>query len=442
LLAHSEQKQRREQQERERTVDLGKLIEKQAVRIERGDRESVEDRVVAYSERAALYQSNNDLDHAVADYTEAIRLDSGRAESLNNRCVAYTIQGDLKLAIADCTAAIGLDPHSAAGFKQRGLVNFIAANYEAAASDFQIAQQLQPHDVYSVAWLNLAREHAGDSRAWTELRRTGAAWSKSPEWPLAMLHLFLSGGARQWMLAADSVDPCQAKFYAGEWHLLRGARAAAIIALNQAAADSCSNKTPEHLAAVVELTRLDDILRERAERKEREAVEYRRKTNEQQMRQLNFENLVQSKRDSLAQASSITFEYQYKNEAWGYVNHSCLIGATGDVYIYDAQQVPEGRLVSRVAESNYQRALQLAKSLGDEQIEIRRVAFDAGNGLWTATSPGARRVLKVSGESEGQLSDPSANELVKLISTWCPPLQPALSVSFPPLGPNGPRQPN
>jgi hypothetical protein len=43
----------------------------------------------------------------------------------------------------------------------------------------------------------------------------------------------------------------------------------------------------------------------------------------------------------------------------------------GDVYIYDAQDFPDGRLLNRVKEQDYQRAVELAKSLGDQKIETR-----------------------------------------------------------------------
>jgi lipoprotein NlpI len=424
LQTRSEQMQRREQQERQHVAAVGQLIEKYTLIIERGDGESIDNRVIAYNNRAALYQSNNDFDHAIANYTEAIRLDSGRAQSFSNRCSAYTVEGDLERAIADCSEAIRLDTNFSAGLKQRGLANFIGAHYEAAASDFQRAQQIEPDDVYSVLWLYLAREHYGDPSAFPELREIGDSL-KSAEWPSAMVKLF-SWDARELLRETDSADPGQAQFYIGEWHLLRGARPDAIVALNRAAAGTCPKGTLENLGARAELKRLDEILRERADKKERKAAEDRRQMQEQRTRETNFETLVQSKRDGLALAGLNVFEYHFKNTAWGYINRSCLIGATGDVYIYDARESPEGRLLSHANEQDYQRAVELAKSLGDREIETRRVAFDAGTGLWTATNAGVKRVLKVTGEGEGQLSYPNASELVKLISGWCPAAAAAL----------------
>jgi hypothetical protein len=200
----------------------------------------------------------------------------------------------------------------------------------------------------------------------------------------------------------------------------------AILALNRAAAGTCPKGTLENSGARAELKRFDEILRDRADKKERKAAEYRRQMQEKQIRETTFEKLVQSKRDALAQAGLNAFEYHFKNTAWGYVNHSCLIGATGDVYIYDAQEFPEGRLMNRVEQQDYQRAVELAKSLGDQKIETRRAAFDAGYGIWTASNAGVRHILKETGEGEGQLSDPNAVEWVKLISGWCPAAAAAL----------------
>jgi hypothetical protein len=43
--------------------------------LEQGDRESVKNRMMAYSNRCSAYRRKGDLDRAIADCTEAIRLD-------------------------------------------------------------------------------------------------------------------------------------------------------------------------------------------------------------------------------------------------------------------------------------------------------------------------------------------------------------------------------
>jgi hypothetical protein len=66
------------------------------------------------------------------------------------------------------------------------------------------------------------------------------------------------------------------------------------------------------------------------------------------------------------------------------------------------------------------RTLDLAKSLGDRKLETRHVAFDAPQYWWMVSIAGSTVALKAAGGYEGELSEPSAVELVKLISEWCP----------------------
>jgi tetratricopeptide (TPR) repeat protein len=51
-----------------------------------------------------------DYDRAIADLSEAIRLDPKRASAFYNRGVAYRAKGDLGHADADAAEAMRLDP--------------------------------------------------------------------------------------------------------------------------------------------------------------------------------------------------------------------------------------------------------------------------------------------------------------------------------------------
>ena len=64
----------------------------------------------AYNNRGNVYRDKGDVDRALADYNEAIRLDPKYAVAYNNRANAYRGKGELDRAIADYNDAIRVDP--------------------------------------------------------------------------------------------------------------------------------------------------------------------------------------------------------------------------------------------------------------------------------------------------------------------------------------------
>jgi tetratricopeptide (TPR) repeat protein len=71
----------------------------------------------ALVERGAIRYHRGDLDLAIADYDQAIRLDSTDADTFKNRGSAYQAKGDLGRAIRDYEQAVRLDPRSE-GFRR------------------------------------------------------------------------------------------------------------------------------------------------------------------------------------------------------------------------------------------------------------------------------------------------------------------------------------
>ena len=66
------------------------------------------DAAVAFYDRGQVYHDKGDLEHAIADYSEAIRLDSGFSSAFADRGSAYRLQGEFALAIGDYSKAIRL----------------------------------------------------------------------------------------------------------------------------------------------------------------------------------------------------------------------------------------------------------------------------------------------------------------------------------------------
>jgi len=71
--------------------------------------------------RATAYQREGQLERAIQDYDEAIRLDPSSATAYYNRGVAYGIKGEWDRAIEDYNQALRHHPNDAAAFRSRGL---------------------------------------------------------------------------------------------------------------------------------------------------------------------------------------------------------------------------------------------------------------------------------------------------------------------------------
>src|SRR5580698_3420381 len=89
-----------------------------------------------YSNRAAAYHEQGDIDRAIADLNEAIRLDPKLAMALNNRGAAYSEKGDNDRAIADFSEAVRLDPKSATAFDHRGSAYHDKGDNDRAIADY------------------------------------------------------------------------------------------------------------------------------------------------------------------------------------------------------------------------------------------------------------------------------------------------------------------
>jgi tetratricopeptide (TPR) repeat protein len=206
--------------------------------------------------RGAAWRIKGDNDRAIADYNVAIRLNPSDPNAFISRGNAYNDKQDYDRAIADFSAAIRLDPNAAGAYRSRGYANFLQVRYGVAASDLARAIEREPDQAYAVIWLYLARARAGEQSAVADLE-TNAARLKAAEWPYPIAELYLGRRTAPDALAAPAKpgDRCEAEFYVGEWHLLKGDTAAARAALKRAA-DTCPATFIESLGAQAELRRL------------------------------------------------------------------------------------------------------------------------------------------------------------------------------------------
>jgi lipoprotein NlpI len=251
---------------------------------------SNENLAITYSNRGNAWTAKGEYDRAIADYTEAIRLNPQFAAAHTNRCIAWDAKGDNERAIADCSEAIRLNPQYADGYfnrgvawsakgeydraiadyseairldptgalryMDRGVAEFLSDRLDAAAEDFAAAGRMRGDLAgYAVIWCYLARARGGHvDLAASELQAAYAALDKK-EWPAPFVELMLGRGDASAVLKSVK-DPCDGNFYVGEYYLSRNRPAEALPLLRNAQRD-CGKDLAEYDAAVAELKRLE-----------------------------------------------------------------------------------------------------------------------------------------------------------------------------------------
>lgn len=94
--------------------------------------------------RGVVHAENGDSDKAIADYTEAIRLDPTLAQAYYSRGNAYVNRGALDKAVADFTGAIRLDPTDAKADWARAYAYKSLGDNDRAIADFTQTIRLLP----------------------------------------------------------------------------------------------------------------------------------------------------------------------------------------------------------------------------------------------------------------------------------------------------------
>jgi len=90
------------------------------------------------------HYKNNNFNKAIADYTEAIKLNPHFAEAYYFRGNSYSL-ADSDKAIADWTEATRLNPRYAEAYFNRGRAYFWIEDYDKAIADFETALQIEPN---------------------------------------------------------------------------------------------------------------------------------------------------------------------------------------------------------------------------------------------------------------------------------------------------------
>jgi tetratricopeptide (TPR) repeat protein len=106
----------------------------------------------AFTYRALARTGLGDVDGAIADYGEVIRLKPNSPTGFIGRGHAHLVRGAVKWAISDFSEAIRLNPTGASAYNNRGLAYKSAGDLERAIGDYTRAIMLNP--IYALAYNN------------------------------------------------------------------------------------------------------------------------------------------------------------------------------------------------------------------------------------------------------------------------------------------------
>jgi lipoprotein NlpI len=219
------------------------------------------DFVAAYYNRALSWAVLGDPDRAIDDYDVVLKRTPRDVNAWLGRAVEWIVKGDYPRAVRDFDSALKLDGKSAAAYFGRARARYYAGDFQAAVADFERAHRLDP-STYSALWLYFARRRAGLPAEKTLAADAGT--QGKGEWPAEVVALYLGRLEPEALLrSAEAVADaetrrsrrCEAVFYVGKWHVLRGAREPALPLLREAEAH-CPRTFLEHEGAVAELRRL------------------------------------------------------------------------------------------------------------------------------------------------------------------------------------------
>jgi len=127
----------------------------QAIRLDPND-------AFAYTSRGIVHCDKGDCDLALADHTQAIRLDPNYAMAYNNRGNTYNNKGDFNRAIADLTQAIKLNPNFVLAYYNRGNAYNNKGDYDRAIADYAQTIKLNPSHFDAYNNRGIAYDNKGD----------------------------------------------------------------------------------------------------------------------------------------------------------------------------------------------------------------------------------------------------------------------------------------
>ena len=217
---------------------------------------------MAFNSRGAAYRAKDDIDRAIADYSEAIRLDPKDAMAFVGRGGVLSSKGDYDRAITDYTEAVRLNPKSSMAYFARARSYLFAGSAAKALADLNLVSAHLPKDAYLALWVDIASRR---NNLPSPLAQTSSQIDMTV-WPAPVIRLFMDQLTPAAVLAAaDDPDAtrkksqiCAANFFSAELSLTRGLKDEATRLFHLAASD-CPHGLNEWDAANAELKALGAV---------------------------------------------------------------------------------------------------------------------------------------------------------------------------------------
>jgi tetratricopeptide (TPR) repeat protein len=115
-----------------------------------------------YNDRGVAYKRNGNLDQALADYTKALEIRPGWPHALNNRGVVLMEQGHYRRAILDFTEGLKRGELKSKLYTNRGIALARLGKYREALQDFRKAVSYSPTDYRSIVEMGRSLENLGE----------------------------------------------------------------------------------------------------------------------------------------------------------------------------------------------------------------------------------------------------------------------------------------
>jgi tetratricopeptide (TPR) repeat protein len=97
-----------------------------------------------YYNRGKVYNRKGEYDKAIEDFSQALSLNPDFTSAYTNRGLAYANKGESDTAIAEYSQAVRIDPECAAAYNYRGNIYKEKGVYDSAISDYTRAIELDP----------------------------------------------------------------------------------------------------------------------------------------------------------------------------------------------------------------------------------------------------------------------------------------------------------